>query len=339
MAFRGLVSLSHGAGAFGAVLAAWLAVPSAYSQSLAAEAISFNIPCRDTAVVLDRLRRPVGPPAHLRAGGGRGTDGSHAARPSLATRGPATADRGQRPAGPADRREGDRARTGRHARPIGSRPVVRRLCRGTLTRAAPRSPWLRPRRPETGCKRRARSSSPDRTYAVRRRSDRVRTSSIAARSSATDTARVAQLLQSLPGNFGGTATEQTSLSFVDRTASNATLSTGINLRGLGAAATSGPHQRASHGRCRQPRRFRRRLEHSDERRRARRSADGRRVGHLRLRRRRRRRQHRHEGSLRRVRNRWALRHRDARWDARASGVPDCGQGMGKRQRPALLRIL
>jgi outer membrane receptor protein involved in Fe transport len=48
---------------------------------------------------------------------------------------------------------------------------------------------------------------------------------------------VAQALQALPGNFGGVATEQSSLSYVDRTASNATASTGINLRGLGAGAT------------------------------------------------------------------------------------------------------
>jgi hypothetical protein len=46
---------------------------------------------------------------------------------------------------------------------------------------------------------------------------------------------VAQALQALPGNFGGVATEQSSLSYVDRTASNATASTGINLRGLALA--------------------------------------------------------------------------------------------------------
>jgi len=48
---------------------------------------------------------------------------------------------------------------------------------------------------------------------------------------------VGQVLQALPGNFGGAATEQSGLSFVDRTGSNATLSTGVNLRGLGASAT------------------------------------------------------------------------------------------------------
>lgn len=48
---------------------------------------------------------------------------------------------------------------------------------------------------------------------------------------------VGQVLQSLPGNFGGVATEQSGLAFVDRTGTNATLSTGVNLRGLGADAT------------------------------------------------------------------------------------------------------
>jgi len=48
---------------------------------------------------------------------------------------------------------------------------------------------------------------------------------------------IAQALQALPGNFGGVANEQASLSFVDRTGTNATLSSGVNLRGLGAAAT------------------------------------------------------------------------------------------------------
>ncbi|MEH3102194.1 TonB-dependent receptor [Sphingomonas adhaesiva] len=48
---------------------------------------------------------------------------------------------------------------------------------------------------------------------------------------------VAQVLQSLPGNFGGTATEQSALAGADPTGTNATLSTGVNLRGLGAAAT------------------------------------------------------------------------------------------------------
>ncbi len=48
---------------------------------------------------------------------------------------------------------------------------------------------------------------------------------------------VADLLQGLPGNFGGMATEQSALSFADRSGTNATLSTGVNLRGLGASAT------------------------------------------------------------------------------------------------------
>lgn len=48
---------------------------------------------------------------------------------------------------------------------------------------------------------------------------------------------VAQALQAVPGNFGGVATEQTALSNVDRSGTNATLSTGVNLRGLGAGAT------------------------------------------------------------------------------------------------------
>ena len=48
---------------------------------------------------------------------------------------------------------------------------------------------------------------------------------------------VGQVLQSLPGNFGGVATEQSGLAFVDHTGTNATLSTGVNLRGLGADAT------------------------------------------------------------------------------------------------------
>ena len=48
---------------------------------------------------------------------------------------------------------------------------------------------------------------------------------------------VADVLQALPGNFGGMATEQSALSFADRTGTNATLSTGVNLRGLGASAT------------------------------------------------------------------------------------------------------
>lgn len=50
-------------------------------------------------------------------------------------------------------------------------------------------------------------------------------------------ATVAQALQALPGNFGGVATEQSSLARVDRTATNATASTGVNLRGLGSGAT------------------------------------------------------------------------------------------------------
>lgn len=48
---------------------------------------------------------------------------------------------------------------------------------------------------------------------------------------------VAQALAALPANFGGTATEQSALAFVDGTGSNATLATGVNLRGLGANAT------------------------------------------------------------------------------------------------------
>lgn len=48
---------------------------------------------------------------------------------------------------------------------------------------------------------------------------------------------VGQVLQALPGNFGGVATEQSALSFVDHTGTNATLATGVNLRGLGADAT------------------------------------------------------------------------------------------------------
>jgi len=48
---------------------------------------------------------------------------------------------------------------------------------------------------------------------------------------------VAQALQALPGNFGGVATEQSALAAVDRTGTNASLGTGVNLRGLGSNAT------------------------------------------------------------------------------------------------------
>lgn len=50
-------------------------------------------------------------------------------------------------------------------------------------------------------------------------------------------ATVAQALQALPGNFAGTATEQSALSFADTTGSNGGFATGVNLRGLGAGAT------------------------------------------------------------------------------------------------------
>ncbi|QJU60084.1 TonB-dependent receptor [Sphingomonas sp. AP4-R1] len=50
-------------------------------------------------------------------------------------------------------------------------------------------------------------------------------------------ATVGQALQALPGNFGGMATEQSAQTLADRTGSNATLATGVNLRGLGAGAT------------------------------------------------------------------------------------------------------
>lgn len=50
-------------------------------------------------------------------------------------------------------------------------------------------------------------------------------------------ATVAQALQALPGNFGGMATEQSGLARADSSASNSTLATGVNLRGLGADAT------------------------------------------------------------------------------------------------------
>nr|WP_293976708.1 TonB-dependent receptor [Sphingomonas sp.] len=50
-------------------------------------------------------------------------------------------------------------------------------------------------------------------------------------------ATVGRALQALPGNFGGTATEQSALSATDTTGTNASLATGVNLRGLGAGAT------------------------------------------------------------------------------------------------------
>ncbi|QJU60281.1 TonB-dependent receptor [Sphingomonas sp. AP4-R1] len=50
-------------------------------------------------------------------------------------------------------------------------------------------------------------------------------------------ATVSKALQALPGNFSGTATEQSALSGADTTGTNATLATGVNLRGLGAGAT------------------------------------------------------------------------------------------------------
>lgn len=50
-------------------------------------------------------------------------------------------------------------------------------------------------------------------------------------------ATVAQALQALPSNFGGTATEQTALTFTDKSGTNSALATGVNLRGLGANAT------------------------------------------------------------------------------------------------------
>ena len=48
---------------------------------------------------------------------------------------------------------------------------------------------------------------------------------------------VAQALQAMPGNFGGMATEQSALSYADRSGNNATLASGVNLRGLGPQAT------------------------------------------------------------------------------------------------------
>lgn len=48
---------------------------------------------------------------------------------------------------------------------------------------------------------------------------------------------VAQALQALPGNFGGRATEQSALNFADRSGTNLTLGSGVNLRGLGPDAT------------------------------------------------------------------------------------------------------
>lgn len=50
-------------------------------------------------------------------------------------------------------------------------------------------------------------------------------------------ATVAQALQALPGNFGGMATEQSTLAFADSSGSNGGFATGVNLRGLGAGAT------------------------------------------------------------------------------------------------------
>lgn len=50
-------------------------------------------------------------------------------------------------------------------------------------------------------------------------------------------ATVAQALQALPGNFGGMATEQSTLATADKSASNLGFATGVNLRGLGADAT------------------------------------------------------------------------------------------------------
>lgn len=48
---------------------------------------------------------------------------------------------------------------------------------------------------------------------------------------------IAQALQAVPGNFGGMATEQSALSFSDRSGNNIALASGINLRGLGPQAT------------------------------------------------------------------------------------------------------
>ncbi|WP_454884481.1 TonB-dependent receptor plug domain-containing protein [Sphingomonas oryzagri] len=50
-------------------------------------------------------------------------------------------------------------------------------------------------------------------------------------------ATVAQAVQALPGNFAGSATEQSALSLADSTGTNSGLATGVNLRGLGADAT------------------------------------------------------------------------------------------------------
>jgi outer membrane receptor protein involved in Fe transport len=50
-------------------------------------------------------------------------------------------------------------------------------------------------------------------------------------------ANVAQAVAALPSNFGGTATEQSALASADRTGSNSSLASGVNLRGLGADAT------------------------------------------------------------------------------------------------------
>lgn len=48
---------------------------------------------------------------------------------------------------------------------------------------------------------------------------------------------IARALQALPGNFGGMATEQSASTFSDRTGSNGSFGSGVNLRGLGAGAT------------------------------------------------------------------------------------------------------
>lgn len=50
-------------------------------------------------------------------------------------------------------------------------------------------------------------------------------------------ATVAQAVQALPGNFAGSANEQSALALADSTGSNSALATGVNLRGLGADAT------------------------------------------------------------------------------------------------------
>lgn len=48
---------------------------------------------------------------------------------------------------------------------------------------------------------------------------------------------IAQALQALPGNFAGQGSEQAALSFADRSGNNASLASGVNLRGLGPDAT------------------------------------------------------------------------------------------------------